>query len=119
MILECEIIVTVAELVKRYKRNFPDGHYFDTDTLEFWGDTMSNYGVRRHESGNWELFRKNPVRSGQMTSAMFKAATFEYMAGEFEIVFAEEGNELKGFLDATVKPNSNGRAMFGTCGGKL
>ena len=69
-------------------------HFFDRKTMRFFGDTMSNYGVRStvitcnyNEHGQyvetgvqvevWELYRKHPVKHGLQKSAFFDAETFE------------------------------------------
>jgi hypothetical protein len=35
------------ELRDEYKKRCPEKHYFDIETLKFFGDTMKNYGVRQ------------------------------------------------------------------------
>jgi hypothetical protein len=68
--------MTVFDLRHLYECNNPDRHFFDRDTMRFFGDTMSNFGVR--DGGEvktitacgietvdvWELYRKHPVKSG-------------------------------------------------------
>jgi hypothetical protein len=66
-----------SELKYMYERNNPGGHFFDRDTMRFFGDTMRNFGVRdggrvdtlTTEGINkgvevWELYRKRPVKCG-------------------------------------------------------
>ena len=117
--------ITPEILRARYKSNHPDGQFFAPAAMSMWDDTMGNFGVRLHESGNWELYRKKPVRGGINSSAMFKAETFEYMPGEFETTFDPEyeGNALEDFFQglnegARYDPSKAGK-LFGTCGGKL
>ena len=55
-------------------------HFFDRKTMKFFGDTMSNYGVRRAEIEGlavWELYRKRPVKHNQQRSAFFRATDFQ------------------------------------------
>jgi hypothetical protein len=69
--------MTVSSLKYLYERNNPGGHFFDRDTMRFFGDTMRNFGVRdggqvdtlTTEGINkgvevWELYRKRPVKCG-------------------------------------------------------
>lgn len=68
-------------------------HYFTRKVMRFFGDTMSNYGVREttittsydvkgnyNEGGVqvkvWELFRCRPVLHGLKNSAYFDQKTF-------------------------------------------
>jgi len=53
-------------------------HFFDRDTMRFFGDTMRNYGVRKATIATalgdvecWELYRRRPVKDGQKSSAFF------------------------------------------------
>jgi hypothetical protein len=69
--------MTASELKYLYEKNNPEGHFFDRDTMRFFGDTMSNFGVRdagekmvvstsgiEYNVGLWELYRKRPVKYG-------------------------------------------------------
>jgi hypothetical protein len=69
--------MTASELKYLYECNNPGGHFFDRDTMSFFGDTMCNFGVRdggtvdtlTTEGINkgvevWELYRKRPVKCG-------------------------------------------------------
>jgi hypothetical protein len=69
--------MTASELKYLYERNNPGGHFFDRDTMRFFGDTIRNFGVRdggtvdtlTTEGINkgvevWELYRKRPVKCG-------------------------------------------------------
>jgi hypothetical protein len=69
--------MTASELKCLYERNNPGGHFFDMDTMRFFGDTMRNFGVRDGGQvdtlttqgitkgvGVWELYRKRPVKCG-------------------------------------------------------
>lgn len=66
--------MTPSKLKRAYQEADPDGHYFDRDTLRFFGDSMANYGVR--SAGEyWELYRKRPVNGGLSGSHYFHRAT--------------------------------------------
>ena len=57
--------MTPSELKANILAHDPDSHYFDRKTMQFFGDTMRNYGVRKTEIGGvpvWELYRKKPVK---------------------------------------------------------
>jgi len=56
--------------------------YFSRSSMKFFGDTMSNYGVRSkpvkiNGVDCWELYRKKSVRGGLSGSAYFNCETFE------------------------------------------
>jgi hypothetical protein len=69
--------MTAAGLKALYKRNAPEGHFFDRATMRFFGDSMRNFGVRDggkvktagengiEEAEVWELIRKRPVQCGR------------------------------------------------------
>jgi hypothetical protein len=68
--------MTASRLKDLYCWNNPEGHFFDRNTMRFFGDTMRNFGVRDYgsltamERGGiaeidvWELYRKRPVAGG-------------------------------------------------------
>lgn len=64
-----------SDLKYHHHRLNPDSHFFDRDTMRFFGDTMSNYGVITHEDC-YELRRKRPVKEGLRRSAYFDKVTF-------------------------------------------
>jgi hypothetical protein len=69
--------MTASELKYLYEKNNPAGHFFDRDTMRFFGDTMRNFGVVDGgkmktmtdkgilEVEVWDLYRKRPVNGGQ------------------------------------------------------
>jgi hypothetical protein len=75
------IKITVREL--KDKLDERGSHYFSKKAMSFFGDRMSNYGVRSavidtHAGTNvsvWELYRKKPVKGGMQTSAYFDKST--------------------------------------------
>ena len=55
-------------------------HYFDYSSMQFFGDTMANYGCRtaKHKDVEcWELYRKTPVKCGLTNSSFFDKETFK------------------------------------------
>ena len=73
-----------SELKKKYKKYNPGGHFFDRDTMRFFGDTMANFGCRKAVINTregiktvYELWRKKPVKHGLKSSAYFTADTFQ------------------------------------------
>ena len=61
------------------KVNSTGSYFFTADSMRFFGDTMSNYGVREDIVSSccqknipvWELYRINPVKHGMQKSAYF------------------------------------------------
>jgi len=59
--------------------------FFTQKTMKFFGDRMSNYGVRKVKMDTdsekdiecWELWRRKPVNGGLTSSAYFNAKTFK------------------------------------------
>ena len=68
--------LTASQLKALYQWQNLEGHFFDYKTMRFFGDTMRNYGVRRHHMA-WELYRRRPVKHGITQSAYFCAITFK------------------------------------------
>ena len=60
-------------------------YFFSRGAMQFFGDTMRNYGVRTavietRERDNvvcWELWRKRPVKHGTQSSAYFDKETYK------------------------------------------
>lgn len=77
----CEL--TVSELKCNVEQG-SDSLFFTRDTMKFFGDTMSNYGIRsarvdtysEQEISVWELYRRQPVKHGLQDSAYFNKETF-------------------------------------------
>ena len=72
--------MTPSELKVNILAHDPDSHFFDRKTMQFFGDTMRNYGVRRAEIDGvpvWELYRKRPVKHGRKSSAFFRTTDFQ------------------------------------------
>ena len=76
--------MTPYELKHEVIAHNPDTKFFDRKTMQFFGDTMANYGCRKatvltHHGTHdvWELWRKRPVKNGLKRSAYFCRETFE------------------------------------------
>lgn len=72
--------MTPSELKANILKHKPDSHFFDRKNMQFLGDTMRNYGVRKAEIEGvavWELYRKRPVKHGLKSSAFFRATDFQ------------------------------------------
>jgi len=78
--------MTASELKAKHESHNPESKYFHRDSMRFFGDSMSNYGVRRATCRRsrqnatpipgFELYRKRPVKHGLTSSAYFDAETF-------------------------------------------
>ena len=86
--------MTPSELKHHVENNGTDSHFFSRKTMQFFGDTMRNFGVcpatvlshfdadgNYYENGIerevWELFRRRPVKNGLRNSAYFDKHTFK------------------------------------------
>jgi len=67
-------------------------HFFERDSMKFFGDTMKNYGVRSAEIETWtqgkvdvwELYRIHPVKHGNQKSTYFRKDNFEKASAKGE-----------------------------------
>lgn len=74
-----------SELKAAVESSGRESFFFTRKTMAFFGDRMSNYGVRgpltiSTYSGPaevWELYRRKPVKHGLNSSAFFTTDTFE------------------------------------------
>ena len=79
--------------LKYYVSQGTDSHFFERSSMKFFGDTMTNYGVRSkvilsnydadgnyHSDGVklevWELYRKRAVKHGLKNSSYFDKVTY-------------------------------------------
>ena len=86
--------MTPSQLKANVEAAGHERHFFDRKTMKFFGDTMSNYGVRStvitcnyNEHGQyveggvpvevWELYRKRAVKHGLKASAYFDKVSFK------------------------------------------
>lgn len=77
--------MTPSEL--KYNVENTGSHFFDRESMRFFGDTMRNYGVRSAivetytDDGQievWELYRKRPVKHNLQKSAYFRKDSFAW-----------------------------------------
>ena len=64
------MIMTPSELKRNYEEKVR-GYFFTKETMRFFGDTMSNFGVRSvyfNGKDYWELYRKEPVGKFKLNS---------------------------------------------------
>lgn len=79
--------MTPSQLKSAVQETRTDSHFFDRDSMKFFGDRMGNYGVRsaiiKVYNGQmvdcWELYRKKPVKNGLQKSAYFDKTTFKQL----------------------------------------
>ena len=80
------MVKTASDLKYHVEQSGNEPHFFDRQTMKFFGDTMRNYGVRQPVevetiSGDtvkaYELVRRRPVKHGLQSSAWFHAETFD------------------------------------------
>ena len=93
--------ITPSELKYQVENAGHDSHFFTRKTMQFFGDTMRNYGVvpavincNYDAAGNyveggivcevWELYRRKPVAHGLTSSAYFDRATFKRVFSKSE-----------------------------------
>ena len=78
-------IKTASDLKLHVEQAGHAPHFFTRETMRFFGDRMSNYGVRQPQpvtlrDGStveaYELTRRRPVKHGLQESAWFQAETF-------------------------------------------
>ena len=72
--------MTPAEL--KYNVEQTDSYFFTRKTMQFFGDTMKNYGVRAktviiNGIECYELYRRKPVKHGLSKSAYFDRITYK------------------------------------------
>jgi hypothetical protein len=79
-------IKTASELKYHVESAGNCPHFFTRDSMKFFGDTMSNYGIRQPVQVEtnlgetvpaYELTRRRPVKHGLQSSTWFHAETFE------------------------------------------
>lgn len=79
--------ITPTELKRRVIACNHESHFFDRETMRYFGDTMANFGVSREpvriktREGEvllaWELYRKKPVECGLQSSNYFDVTTYK------------------------------------------
>ena len=81
--------MTSTALKNEHIKREPNTHFWDKKTMAFFGDTMRNFGVKKHKNG-YELYRKNPVKHG-LTGSHWFSKDFKHMISTEENI-----NEIKG-----------------------
>lgn len=56
-------IKTISDIKRDMLADGRESHWFDKKTMQFFGDTMKNFGVRK-EDGKIVVYRKKPVKHG-------------------------------------------------------
>ncbi len=77
-------IRTASDLKHAVETAGHETHFFDRASMKFFGDRMSNYGVRQPRKVQtrsavveaYELVRRKPVKEGLKDSAWFDSTTF-------------------------------------------
>lgn len=81
-------IKTASDLKAFIESSGQEPYFFDRKTMKFFGDRMSNYGVRKPAPITtiggatvlaYELYRRRPVKHGLQKSAWFDATTFAHV----------------------------------------
>lgn len=78
--------MTVYRLKEEYKKHYPDGHFFDHDTLKFFGERESEMRVLKQKANVngrecyilSSLQRKNPAGPRRVWH-YFDTETFDYI----------------------------------------
>lgn len=79
-------IKTASDLKHAVEQSGNEPHFFTREAMRFFGDCMSNYGIRQPVSVEtnvgetvpaYELVRRHPVKHGLDSSAWFHAETFK------------------------------------------
>ena len=73
-------MITLHELKTRLDASNHNKYYFSKDTMKFFGDHMSNYGVKETMIKGIkaiELYRIKPVKGGHQESAYFHPETLK------------------------------------------
>ena len=81
--------MTSTALKNEHLRREPNSHFWDKETMAFFGDRMRNFGVKKHKNG-FELYRRHPVKHGVASSHWF-SKDFEHI-----ITTDENIKEIKG-----------------------
>lgn len=86
--------MSVYELKRKYQEKNPEGHFFDKETLKYWGDRLSDFTVLakpvkvRDYRGNmcacYVLRRKHP-KGNTWQEAYFDTVTLRQIHGEVAV----------------------------------
>jgi hypothetical protein len=87
--------MTAYALKRLYERNNPNGHFFDRETMRFFGDTMRNFGVR--DAGERLVVSPGAARKKEMVDLCLlyrKRPTKRNMRGELAYFRKDNGKEI-------------------------
>ena len=73
-----EGIKTASQLKSWHETLCPGSYFFARETMRFFGDTMKNYGLKKHQT-MFELTRRRPVKHGIQTSHYFDRQTLKHL----------------------------------------
>jgi len=87
--------MTIHELKYNYELNNPEGFFFSRKTMKFFGDRLSNFGVRKavikatttkgiEDLEVYDLIRKRPVKHGLYGHCVY------LRRDNFKVVFAHK-----------------------------
>ena len=71
--------MNASELKASHLMQCPDSHFFNRDTMQYFGDTMRNFGVKKQENGEWLLFRKRKTRENAAGTGYLFSADFRFV----------------------------------------
>ena len=83
--------MTAYELRKKYKEHNPDGHYFDEQTLRFFGESMADMKVAKeletvkdyrgneHQCYVLTSYQRNHPDGARWATHYFDSQTFDYL----------------------------------------
>jgi len=80
---------TPKELKARVEESTGRKNFFNRGTMNFFGDTMRNYGVRTLKIGDdeiFELYRKKPVNGGLFSSTYFHSKDYRIVSLSVEVI---------------------------------
>lgn len=68
--------MTPTKLKQNHEEQHPESNFFSRDTMNFFGDTMANFGC--YDGGDvWVLHRKKPVNHNVKGRWYFDKTTFK------------------------------------------
>jgi hypothetical protein len=72
---------TISEIVAKYREMNPEGHFFDRDTLKFFGQKLSDFEVIQTVTEPGNIFRLN-YTNWYDSVATKKTVLFNYDTGK-------------------------------------
>ena len=65
--------MTITQLKTLNKKN--GGNFFERDTMQWFGDTLKNFGIEKITANTVRVYRKRTVRNGVLASWVFNSVT--------------------------------------------